>query len=200
MQLVINTFGASLRKEGDRFLVQAGDKKLAVSAHKVQSILIATSVHFSSDAILLASQHNIDVIFLDSTGDTYGRVWQTRMGSTAAIRRRQLEVAEAPEGLALVKDWVEAKLRHQLEFIEELARRRTEREAEFEPVTARLRECLARLSALAGTIDERRATIMGVEGTAGRVYFTCLSRLVPEAYRRPQPPSRPRRLQRHAQL
>src|SRR5262245_5631139 len=51
MQLVINSFGASLRKQGDRFLIQAGDKKLEVSAHKVQSILISTAAHLSSDAI-----------------------------------------------------------------------------------------------------------------------------------------------------
>lgn len=36
MQLVINTFGASLRNQGDRFLVQAGPKPWAVSAHEVQ--------------------------------------------------------------------------------------------------------------------------------------------------------------------
>jgi hypothetical protein len=36
MQLVINTFGASPRKQGDRFLVKAGDKQFAVSARKVQ--------------------------------------------------------------------------------------------------------------------------------------------------------------------
>src|SRR5205085_367695 len=59
MQLVINTFGASLRKEGERFLVKAGDKQLAVSAHKVRSILLTTAVHLSTDAIQLAIAHNI---------------------------------------------------------------------------------------------------------------------------------------------
>jgi hypothetical protein len=34
MQLVINTFGATLRKEGDRFVITAGSKKLGVFAHK----------------------------------------------------------------------------------------------------------------------------------------------------------------------
>jgi hypothetical protein len=106
MQLVINTFGASLRKQGDRFLVQAKDKQFAVSAHKVRSILIATAAHLSTDAIELASVHNIDLVFVDKYGDPYARVWQTRMGSTAAIRRRQVEVADGPEGLALVRDWV----------------------------------------------------------------------------------------------
>jgi hypothetical protein len=37
------------------------------------------------------------------------------MGSTAAIRRRQVEAADGPEGLAFVRDWVQAKLRHQIE-------------------------------------------------------------------------------------
>jgi hypothetical protein len=36
MQLVINTFGATIRKEGDRFVITAGSKKLAVSAHAVK--------------------------------------------------------------------------------------------------------------------------------------------------------------------
>jgi CRISPR/Cas system-associated endonuclease Cas1 len=51
MQLVINTFGASLRKQGDQFLVQAGDKKFTVSAHKVQSILVGTAALLTTDAI-----------------------------------------------------------------------------------------------------------------------------------------------------
>jgi CRISPR associated protein, Cas1 family len=49
VQLVINTFGAGLRKQGEQFLVQAGEKKLSVSAHKVQSILVTTAVSLSSD-------------------------------------------------------------------------------------------------------------------------------------------------------
>jgi hypothetical protein len=64
MQLVINTFGASLRKEGERFLVKAGDKQFAVSAHKVQSILITTGAMLSTDAIQLASDNNIDRVHL----------------------------------------------------------------------------------------------------------------------------------------
>jgi hypothetical protein len=34
MQRVINTFGASLRKQGEQFLVQAGDKKRASRARR----------------------------------------------------------------------------------------------------------------------------------------------------------------------
>lgn len=182
MQLVINTFGASLRKEGDRFLVKAGDKKLSVSAHKVQSILMTTGAHLSTDAIELAALHNIDVIFLNRYGEPLARVWQTKMGSTAAIRRRQLEVADGPEGLAFVRDWVQAKLRHQQEFLEELQHRRPDSAALFEGTLGTVRDCLDRIGRLTGDVGEQRGTLMGLEGTAGRVYFACLGRLMPEGY------------------
>ena len=96
MQLVINTFGAALRRQGDRFLVKAAGRELGVSAHKVQSILIATGVSLSSDALQLAAEHNIDVVLLDKFGEPFGRFWQNRMGSTAAIRRRQIAVGDGP--------------------------------------------------------------------------------------------------------
>jgi hypothetical protein len=94
MQLVINTFGASLKRKGDRFVVRAGSNQSAVSAHKAQGIIVTTTVHFSSDANALAIAHNIDVIFMDKFGEPIARVWLPRMGSTAAIRRRQLEATD----------------------------------------------------------------------------------------------------------
>jgi CRISPR-associated protein Cas1 len=156
---------------------------LAVSAHKVQGILVTTGVSLSTDALQLAAANNVDVVFLDKFGEPYGRFWQNRMGSTAAIRRRQLEAAEGPEGLDLVRGWVEAKLRNQLEFLEELARRRPGSEADFATTQGGIRDCLDRLAGLTGTLEERRATVMGLEGAAGRVYFACLGRLVPEGHR-----------------
>jgi CRISPR-associated protein Cas1 len=183
VQLVINTFGASLRRRGERIEVRAGGRELSVSAHKVQSVLVATGVSLSSDVLRLAAEHNIDVVFLDRFGEPFGRFWQGRMGSTAAIRRRQLEAADGPEGLELVRGWVEAKLRHQGEFLEELAARRPGIEGVFGPALAGVRDCLGRVRGLEGALDERRATVLGLEGAAGRAYFACLGRLVPEAYR-----------------
>jgi CRISPR-associated protein Cas1 len=183
MQLIINTFGASLRKEGERFLVKAGERELKVSAHKVQSIVITTGASLTTDAIKLASDHNIDVVFLGPEGDPYGRVWQTRMGSTAAIRRRQVEAAEGPEGLNFVRGWVSAKIRHQREFLEELSHRRLESASLFRNPLTTLAECLTRVQELSGTLDEQRGRLMGLEGSAGRAYFSCLGQIVPEAYR-----------------
>src|SRR5262249_3262150 len=139
--------------------------------------------HLSTDAIELASAHNIDLVFLSEYGEPFARVWQSKMGSTAAIRRRQLEAADGPEGLSLVREWVKAKLQHQLEFLDELRHRRPEPETLFDNPLATLRGCLAKVEQVAGDLDEQRGTLMGLEGSAGRTYFACLGQLVPEAYR-----------------
>ena len=183
MQLVINSFGAKLRKEGDRFVVTAGSKKLAVSAHKVQSVLISTAALISTDAVELAAAHNIDLVFLTKHGDPFARVWQSRMGSTAAIRRRQIEVADTPEGLGFARAWVSAKLTHQVEFLEELWHRRPEGDGIFQGPVGTLKDCLEQVKALTGTLDAQRGTLMGLEGGAGRAYFQSLGRLVPESFR-----------------
>jgi CRISPR-associated protein Cas1 len=183
MQLVINTFGASLKRKGDRFVIRAGQNRLAVAAAKVQSILITTAVYLSSDVVALATANNIDIVFLDKFGDPIARVWPPRMGSTAAIRRRQFEAEAAPEGLAVAREWVAAKLRHQAEFLDELYRRRPGQAGVFEGPIATIRASLAQIDAVDGLLDEQRGRLLGLEGTAGRAYFACLGQLVPEGYR-----------------
>ncbi len=183
VQLVINTFGASLRKKGDRFVVRAGSNKLAVSAQKVQSILITTAVQLSSDVITLAVDHKIDIIFLERTGEPVARIWPHRMGSTAAIRRRQLEAALGLEGVQIAREWVSTKLRHQFEFLDELRLRRSDRSSEFDGPMATIRESLTQVEGIEGTLDDQRARLMGLEGSAGRAYFACLGQLVPEPFR-----------------
>lgn len=106
MQLVINTYGAYLQKNGDCFKVKAEDKVFEISCKKVTSILISTAATITTDAIKLAMENNIDIVFVDEFGEPYGRVWHPRLGSTTLIRRKQLEIAETKEGLRLALDWV----------------------------------------------------------------------------------------------
>jgi CRISPR-associated protein Cas1 len=81
MQLEINTQGSYLRKKEGNFLVKTDDQAFEVSAKKVQTIMITTSAFLSTDAIKLAMDKNIDVIFLDEFGDPFGRVWHSKLGS-----------------------------------------------------------------------------------------------------------------------
>jgi CRISPR-associated protein Cas1 len=184
MQLILNTFGASLRKKDNMFLIRAGELQKLISPKKVQSIVLTTGVHLSTDAIRLALEHHIDIALLDKFGEPYGRFWHTRMGSTNRLRRRLLEIAETEEGVSLAGEWVRAKIGHQAGLLRELARTRPDRSDELEAVAGRLDKMADIVAGLKGAaIDELRGSLMGLEGVAGREYFGALSLALPERFR-----------------
>jgi len=182
MQLVINTYGSYIKKKEGCFLVKNENKEFEVSAKKVESILITTGALLSTDAIKFAIENNIDLIFLDELGNPYGRVWHSKLGSTVVIRRRQLEIAEEDEGLALAKEWIAAKFNNQIDFLKRLANSRPEKQEKIEGYAKRLEEIKLSLNNLNGTIEEKRGTLMGLEGSAGRIYFEALSFIVPAKF------------------
>ncbi len=183
MQLVINTYGSYLRKNGDCFLVKNEDKVFEVSVRKVDSIMITTSAYLSTDALKMAIENNIDVIFLDEFGDPYGRVWHSKLGSTVLIRRKQLEVSAVEEGLGLAKEWIAAKVENQIDFLERLKKPREDKAEKLEESIKGITEMKVRINALTGTIDERRGTVMALEGAAGKIYFEALSYIMPDRFR-----------------
>lgn len=183
MQLVINTYGSYLRKNGDCFLVKNDDRVFEISGRKVESIMITTSAYLSTDALKMAVENNIDVIFLDEFGDPYGRVWHSKLGSAVLIRRRQLEAGGTEEGFNLAKSWIARKIENQIDFIERLKKPRAEKAAFLEDSLVNLKGYIMSIHALTGTVDERRNTIMAYEGAAGKVYFEALSYCMPERFR-----------------
>lgn len=182
MQLIINTFGSSLRKEGQMFEILSGDQKHKIAPAKITSILISTGAHLSTDAIQLALQNNIEIFLLDKFGNPMGRFWHVRMGSTVRIRRAQLRLSESEEGLPFGLQWVQAKLENQIEFLKNLRTRRTRLSKELTSAAESIAENLEKLKSLSGTIDEIRQKVLGIEGSAGKVYWEIFAKLVPEQF------------------
>jgi len=183
MQLVINTYGSYLRKKGNCFLVRKEDKVFEVSVNKVDSILITTAAYISTDAIKFAVDNNIDIVFLDSYGDPYGRVWHPKLGSTTLIRRRQLEMYDKEEGLKQVKKWGIQKFDNQIELLKRLKKTRGEKKDELEARIKEIERLKERMRGLKGTIEEKRQTMLGIEGMASRTYFEVLSLVMPEKFK-----------------
>lgn len=183
MQLVINTYGSYLRKSGDCFLVKNEDKVFEISVRKVDSIMITTSAYLSTDALKFAIENNIDVIFLDEFGDPYGRVWHSKLGSTVLIRRKQLELSSNENGLELAKEWITRKIENQTDFLGKLKRPREDKAERLTESIGGLTGIRQRIASLSGTTDERRGTIMALEGAAGKIYFNALSYIMPDRFK-----------------
>ena len=125
MQLIINTYGAYLHVKDELFEIRVEGKKNHISPKKVRSILITTGAALSSNAVKLAVENNIDIMFLDKSGKPYGRIWHDKLGSTARIRRQQLTLADSENGVAIGKEFILQKFENQIRFLKDLRERRT---------------------------------------------------------------------------
>ena len=108
MQLHINTYGTYVHVKDQMFDIRLREKSGQVkstpfSAAKIVSIVMTTGVSLSPDAVKLAMQHNIDLIFVEQDGSPMGRVWHSKLGSTTKIRKAHLEASLSAEGLRWVQ-------------------------------------------------------------------------------------------------
>ena len=183
-QLVINTYGTYLKKKDDCFQLKNEDNVIDVSPKKIKSIVISTGCFLSSDALKLAVENNIDVIFLDEFGNPFGRVWHCKPSSTNLIRRKQLEISSSEEGFQMAKEWITEKLNHQLKFLDKLASKRsTEKQGKIKEFQEKIEDLRVKIKNSQGFQEEIREQLMGYEGNAGKNYFSALGYLIPDRFK-----------------
>ncbi len=183
MILILTTYGTYLHRSGEMFLIKADGQTREISSRKVQSIQISTAASLSTDAIQLAVENNIDILFLDKFGDPYGRIWHGRPGSTTAIRRAQLRIGDQEAGLNLALGWMLQKLDNQTDYLRDARKRRTRLSAALTEKIDAIVAYRPRIEKLEGDLDTVRDTLMGLEGRAGRIYWEAINLLLPERHR-----------------
>lgn len=182
MQLHLNTYGTYLHVKDAMFDVRRKQddgswNSTPVAAHKVKSVWMAKGTALSSDAVALALKHNVDIVFLEGSGQPLGRVWHSRLSSTTKIRRQQLEAAGDGRAPKFVKAWLSDKLQHQADFIRDLKKHRSQHHEYLTEKVDKIEALRAAIGALDITrLDETAVgTLHGLEGTAGRLYFETVS-------------------------
>lgn len=190
LQLYITTYGSYLHVKDALFELRIREengvtRKLQYAARKVKSIVFTVAGALSTEAVTLALEHNIDILFARADGHPVGRIWHSRLGSTTRIRKQQLRASVQPIALRYTVRWLRQKLEQQATLLTHLRKHR-KRQAEL------LDDRRARITALAESVgvlegrdcplSEVADTLRGLEGTAGRLYFQTLSALVPSDY------------------
>lgn len=184
MELVLNTFGTSLQVEDGLFMVKNKDGKQTITPSSVKTILVSKGAKISSDATLLAVDHEIDVLFVDSTGKPAGRVWSIKYGSVSTIRRKQLDFIYSPKAVKWIKDLIARKIDNQIGFLLSMS-----------PVDERITNLVQNsinkqedykqkiLLLDAPFITDIAPSVRGWEGSASRAYFQAMAELLPEGFR-----------------
>jgi len=190
MDLYINTYGTYLHKRDEMFELEVDGKKTKIAPAKIRSIVISTGVFLTTDAIKLAVENNIDVVIMDDFGNPYGRFWHSRFGSTAFIRRRQLEIFESADGLNYVNEWILNKINNSIKHLKELEYKRHSKAELIEEYIKEIENYTKKIENIT-VFDPKNevdlntvfASLRGYEGNASKIYYDILSILIPEPYK-----------------
>lgn len=191
MHLYLDSRGAFLGIKEGLFWVKPKDRPPAdFAVRTVQSIYLAKGVRVSTDALLLALEHDIPVLLQDRLGRTVGQVWSGHYGSIATIRKHQALFVQHPAGWQWMSQTLAAKLAAQVALLQQVGETygfdRDQQQAMHQHVQATLQQLQQRFAQWQPPIPFDASVIAaqfrGWEGTASRSYFFALSQLIPSEY------------------
>jgi CRISPR-associated protein Cas1 len=167
-------------------LVTTPDGKQSFPPDKLKSISIGKAAKITSDAILLAIKHEIDILFVNDVGMPEGRVWSIQYGSISNIRRAQLDFLYSPSVIPWVKALLCEKVDNQIALLLAL-QPEPDQTATFNQVRFAINsmdDYKTKIAAIDGEVlSDVAPTLRGWEGQASRKYFNAISQLLPENYR-----------------
>lgn len=187
MHLIINSYGATLQKENNLFVISSPEGKQSFPPDVVKTISISKAARITSDAILLAIKNQVDVLFVNDMGEPEGRVWSVQYGSISNIRKAQVNFLYSPAAI----DWVKKIILQKIDAQEALLLALQPESAKdlvvhntFKYAINSMEDHKRKIRAAEGdAVSDIAPALRGWEGAAGRKYFQCLALLMPESYR-----------------
>lgn len=182
-QLLVAGFGLFLGKKSERVVIKKGKAICAqVPLLRIQEIVVGSrGVSVSSDLIEELCGRGVRMAFLNTSGKPYALLTSPLLTATVETRRAQLEALNNECGAEFCRWVVAGKLRNQEKLLRYFAR---SREGERRELLARgatqLRQLRKQALACEGRgADAVRPSLMGYEGTGGRIYWQQIANLLP---------------------
>lgn len=193
MELVLDTYGVSLSRDKEGFVVTSDGVKQRIPPASVDSIQVGRGAQITSDAILLAIEHEIRIIFVDSLGSPKGLVWSPCYGSVSTIRKGQLVFTSSKDAVSWIKDVLIRKIRNQKSLIQSLCAGCSSDDS-LHKSTSELDGFTMRIKSIRGErVSDIADNLRGLEGQSARIYFSVMNVCIPERLRfrmRSQHPAR----------
>lgn len=188
MQLILDTYGLVLSCENQMFRIYGKEIETEkVPVREVKSIQVGRGVRLTSDAVFLALENDIRILFMKGSGMPAGHIWHGRFGSIASIRKAQLRFADSPEGIMWMKGVLEKKASRQIAFMYKMAYTFSDTQPEVLGNIRQAEQALGRLQKFSlkkgvFELDRIKASFRGWEGTCSRYYFQSIARTLPQGY------------------
>lgn len=184
MELIINTFGTSLNRENEGFVITTTEGRQRIPAEGITSIQISRGAQISSDAVMLAMEKEIEVLFMDKNGNVIGRIWSPKYGSVSTIRKGQLNFSFSTEAIRWIKEVICQKIENQQALLLTFESSDIMIQNHVQKSIRRLEDYRTKVSTINGeVISDIASTLRGWEGLSSKIYFETLNLFLPEQYR-----------------
>lgn len=181
MELVINTFGTSINRDLDSFVISTKEGKQSIPSDSVSSIQIGKGVQLTSDAIMLAVEKEIEIFFNDKSGSPVGRIWSYKYGSVSTIRKGQLNFSFSHSALEWIKEVICTKIENQQAMLLMMQTEDTVHKRLTQKAITRLEDYKKKISLLDGeVVSDVAPSLRGWEGVASKIYFEALNLVLPQ--------------------
>jgi CRISPR-associated protein Cas1 len=184
-QVVLSGFGMFLSKKSERLLVRQGKTVVyEFPLFRLSEVVVASrGVTLSSDLIEELCQRGIRLSFLTHGGKPYAMLSSPMLTATVISRREQLAAIGDERGVAFAKLIVAGKLTNQErllryfgKYLKQADPERFERVDRVADQIADLRPTVQQM--VGARIDDARDSLMGYEGTAGRLYWDGVKEII----------------------
>jgi CRISPR-associated protein Cas1 len=189
--LIVEEFGAFIGKHSERLIVTKGDEKIAVAPllHLESVLITGNGVSISADAVKECAERGIPIHFVSGTGNPYASLYSAGLTGTILTRRAQLEAFGTRRGLLVVLAFARGKIQNQANLLKYVAKYRKETAPDLyerlrraaEQIEAQVAEVewIEREAAPRATIDDYRAQVLGIEGSAAQIYWEAIGWVLP---------------------
>lgn len=181
MELIIETAGTKLSKNGNCLKVKNNETELLLSPEKIENIILEGEVSLTKGAILLALENNIPIIISDKNRKIKGTFWKPADDKTGKLRRNQYQLFNSVKGLELGREWIIEKLENQKKQVIALINRRDKKEL-LKPYFI-MTNYIEKLKELDLTVEGSETIIMGYEGIASKYYFQIINELLEDRWK-----------------
>lgn len=184
MELFLNTFGVTLSKDNEGFVIVTSEGKQRIPSDGIKSIQISKGAQISSDAVMLAMEREIEVFFVDKAGAVIGRIWSPKYGSVSTIRKGQLSFSFSKDALVWIKDVLRQKIENQQALLLMFRSDDVPQNDAVAKAIGKMEDHRTKINGLDGDIvADVAAHLRGWEGQASKIYFDTLNLFLPEPLR-----------------
>lgn len=183
MHLVLNSYGASLSRENGLFSIYTPEGSQTFPPDKVKTISICKAARITSDAVLLAIQNGVDILFVNEMGQPEGRVWSVKYGSISEIRKSQIDFLYSDKIIPWIKKLLAEKLNNQIAILLAFQPAELPGKNIFKHAVNGIEDHMKKIQQCEGeSLSDLSPSLRGWEGAASRKYFQALGSLMPKYF------------------